>query len=200
MSPEVVKHLDADVTVIAFYDYENYSTDFNFDELFNKYERVHLIAWSYGVWAAWRCLECYSDRFETSIAINGTLYPISRDYGISREVFDLTLSSFSEKSRDVFYSRMCRNSMNDFMKHPPLRDVESQHRELLALRDDILKESEVDSLLFKNAFAGQKDVIVPFRSQVNWWKNRVKLQEKPFPHYPFFSWKSWNEIIEDATR
>ena len=58
--------------------------------------------------------------------------------GYRRISSSATLDGFSERARDSFFRRMCdgRDACGEFLPHAPLRDVEDQRRELLALARD----------------------------------------------------------------
>ena len=103
-----------------------------------RYPAADLVAWSMGVWAAATVFGSAGARFDKAVAVNGTGRPIDDEYGIPAGLFHATLDNFSERARDSFFRRMCdgRDACGEFLPHAPLRDVEDQRRELLALARD----------------------------------------------------------------
>ena len=127
MDENVVNHLDSeDYDVLMFYDYNSLDTDFDF-ELLEAYYEKNLIAWSMGVMVATKILPLTRHfvtpspargegmGFQTGnlstcvappargegikVAINGTLRPIDKEYGIHPKIYDLTIKGFNEKRK-----------------------------------------------------------------------------------------------------
>ena len=122
-----------------FCNYSQLQVDEKITQNFDEYDHVILIGWSMGVWAGQKLFADISERFSRTIAINGTLCPISDRFGIPEKIFDSTLSGFAEKARTRFYRRMCRDKTNLelFLANQPQRTLESQQVELKVLRENV---------------------------------------------------------------
>ena len=86
MGPEPFKELvHGPVDVIMVYDYRNLD-DFEISTLLPDTRRLHLLAWSMGVWAAGRLLADID--FASATAIGGPCRPIDDKRGIPGQVFE----------------------------------------------------------------------------------------------------------------
>lgn len=165
-----------------------------------RYPATDLVAWSMGVWAAATVFVGPAGRcFEKAVAVNGTGRPIDDEYGIPRGLFHATLEGFSERSRDSFFRRMCdgRDACGEFLPYAPLRDVEDQRRELLALAG-----RAADGLPppgpFTSAVVGTRDRIVPPENQVRYWQGVIPCRTARLPHLPFSRRAGWQEILGET--
>jgi len=200
MDPEPFSHITSNsANVLHIYDYSK----FNFDDVLSelrKYQAINIIAWSMGVWAAQFIPLEIEKKVSFSVAINGTLKPIDKNFGINPSIFNTTLSRFSTEIRDMFFKNMFENSedFNRFSCKAPLRQVEDQKNELENLKKLVLSNKISDHALFDTVITGKNDKIIPARSQKRFWKDISKTIEIDEPHFPFFRWNSWEEIIEFA--
>ena len=130
LDENIVKDLTtSEYDVIMFYDYSNLEIDENIVKEINSYKEINIVAFSFGVWACGYVLrhcealnvgsdiECLpkqsclllqniNSRFKNVIAINGTLIPIDDKFGIPEKIFNLTLSTLSEKTYPRFFKNM----------------------------------------------------------------------------------------------
>ncbi len=102
------------------YDYSTLEPEPGFMREAGRYSRITIVAWSFGVWVA---QHTELPPIERAIAINGTLHPVNEEQGISPQVFQATLSTWSEESRQRFNRRMCGTSevRNHFSSMSPDR-------------------------------------------------------------------------------
>lgn len=179
-------HQDFDV-----YTLNNFNIERPITENFSTYSEKHLIAWSLGVFFA----NFDSNNFNQKIAINGTLNPIDKNEGILPEIFDGTINTWNEKNREKFYLRICGNTENyqKFLQIAPNRDYNEQKEELIFIKNEIEKANNRNET-FNKSICGLGDNIFSVKSQKNFWKN-IAI-EVNIPHFPFFFFNSWNEIIE----
>ncbi|MFV0435891.1 MAG: pimeloyl-ACP methyl esterase BioG family protein [Desulfopila sp.] len=93
-----------------------------------SYAELTLVAWSMGVWAGQRLFAGEGNRFARTIAINGTLCPVSDRFGIPGELFVGTLSGWSELARKKFYHRLTadRDTEKEFLVRQPRRTLIDQ--------------------------------------------------------------------------
>lgn len=189
--------------VFMFYDYSIIS---NFDnkeieDIINKYRSVDLIGWSMGVWAASYLLKNYKHKFENAIALNGTLFPIDDNYGIPDKIYQLTIDNFSDTGRKLFNKRMCVKSeiFNEFENTKPQRSIEELKQELIVLKESILN-NQIDNNIYNKALISKNDKIIPFENQMRFWDGKICCNILEGPHFMFYNWKKWEDIIINAPK
>jgi pimeloyl-[acyl-carrier protein] methyl ester esterase len=164
-------------------------------DLFNRYPRISLIAWSMGVWAGQQLFAPWAHRLHRAIAINGTLCPIDDGFGIPVTVYAATLARFNGAGRLKFYRRMCqkREILETFLTHQPKRSLASQRLELAALHKQVSCQPPQSSLYSRVVISSQ-DLVMPTASQLAFWQghNILSLEGS---HFPFYRWESWDEML-----
>lgn len=158
------------------------------------YTRIHLIAWSLGVWVAAKLLADtkVSHQFCTSLAINGTLNPIDAKDGIPPEIFDGTIENWEDVcAREKFGLRVSGTT-----ESLTLRSPENQHAELLAMHQ-LIKASPPPRNIFSTALIGTRDRIFSPVAQRHFWSHceGVTIIEKPILHDPFVNLHSWEVVL-----
>lgn len=156
------------------------------------YPRIHLIAWSLGVWVAAYVLKDQQLPLVTRLAINGTLNPIHAQDGIPPEIFDGTLENWHDvRAREKFGLRV--SGTTDSLT---LRSPENQHAELRAMHQLILASPQPHNI-FTTALIGTRDRIFPPVAQRHFWSQceGVTVIEKPIIHDPFVDLQSWEEVL-----
>lgn len=204
--------------------------------IFDQYKEINIIAWGVGVWAATVQFGNYLNHLEPvskfktlrllrkikkTVAINGTLCPISNIWGIQQDVFDNMIVNLET---DVKNKCTCEtsNHLHQFnLKTCGQQTVYEQYKTIAPQRglEDILNElkSIRDHFVFNNTIFWSKtiianqDIIIPAKNQIRFWseyklgvdwpnKRNFNLHDFSIeyidaPHYPFFQWKKWDEII-----
>jgi pimeloyl-[acyl-carrier protein] methyl ester esterase len=182
--------------VLILYDYTYPGIDLDLEEISRRYTKASLVAWSLGVWAAAELFKSTPIEFADSIAYAGTLEPCSDKYGIPVQIFEASMRQWNVTTRKKFERRIC-SPVPEAAKHfaTPERLPAEQCAELLAMRarmDDV----ELQEDLFKYAVVCGKDHIFPGKSQLAAWKEQnITIIEKPWPHYPFYNFKSWRDLV-----
>lgn len=181
--------------VYMLYDYRQLSMPAEVDRMFEKYNDIHLIGWSMGVWVGQRLFADKRERLSGSLAVNGTLCPIDDRYGIPKDIFAETLTTFNEAARSRFYRRMCREKSNlrSFLARQPVRTIDDQKEELAALRD-MADCIEVDEAIYRQIIVAEYDWIIPTENQKNYWQGRRVVSVAGF-HYLFNLWQSWDHLL-----
>lgn len=184
--------------VVMFHDYHRVAEPCGLEGLRDTYQRLVLVAWSMGVWAAACAQSTERVEFDRSVAINGTCRPIDDRYGIPRAAYRATAARFSERARDVFYRRMCGDGefLRRFEACLPQCALDDQRSELLAIRTQFGAAGEPAPYVFDRAFVGTGDAIVPGENQQRFWKPRAAVRTLDMPHFPFFH-LTWAEIVND---
>jgi len=162
-----------------------------------RYGSITVVAWSFGVWAA---QHVELPPIKRAIAINGTRYPVNAERGICPEVFQATLATYSEKSRDRFNRRMCGSGEAHalFSSMSPDRSAADQHEELERLQEHFLTQGASDGTVwhYDHAIIGGRDLIFPAERQYCAWKALPKTVIADMPHFPFFHFRNLPEVLE----
>ena len=185
---QAFKHLKVsdDLDVLMLYDYTL------LDELqdFSAYKKVHLVAWSLGVFAANKVLA--DMKFASAKAINGTLKPIDENEGIAPAIFQGTIDFWSEVARIKFNRRMCGAYSKQFTTS---RSIESQKAELISLQKQILN-SPIPKNIFQEVVISLKDKIFMHQAQEkHWTQAKIPITIINEPHYYFPTLKNWKDLL-----
>lgn len=194
MDTNAIKHLDfGKFDVCMFY---NYSDEFSLNIDLSKYPKIHVITWSFGTWVAAKVYRLFNFEISKTFVFNGTFEPIDEKYGISPRLFKQTLKNWSQKTRHKFFIRMLggQKQFNEYQSILPNRQVENQKNELKNLYNQILN-NKISELPTDCAIIGREDLIFTYKNQHNYWENKTKIIEMNLPHYPFYVFKKWAEII-----
>ncbi|MEE4241571.1 MAG: pimeloyl-ACP methyl esterase BioG family protein [Desulfopila sp.] len=166
------------------------------EKLRRSYRSLILLSWSMGVSYGQRMFAKSAGCFTFRIACNGTLCPVNDEYGIPPAVFKATLDNFSSTARAKFYQRMCRpgSHLDVFLENQPKRSLNSQKCELKTILQEAEQEEEVRSM-YSHVLISSKDRIFPSKNQHQFWRSSdVKTIDEP--HFPFYRWTSWDNLIE----
>ena len=194
MDPAPFRSIPAiDHDLLMVYDYREIEPA-SIIKLTEKYDSLHLVAWSMGVWIAGKFLSKYKDFFASSIAINGTLTPIDDQLGIPVKAFDTMINDFSPAVLDGFYRDMFdqQDQAQQFFSNRPNRSPESILSELQTLRH-LYSEHGPGEDIFDRKIVGSRDKIFPARSQLRSW-SKEKCERIQAAHFPFYDWSSWDLI------
>ena len=180
MDEAVVSHLEyEDFDVLMFYDYNSLITDFDFKCL-DKYIDKYLISWSMGVMIATN----FGIKYNSAVAINGTLKPIDEKYGIHPKIYDLTINGFNEKGQ----KRFIKTIFNDDFMPAINRNIEEQKSELSAIKGYRADEKFV----YNKVFISNSDKIIPTKNQIAYWNKNANLEGN---HCPFDLFNRWSEFL-----
>lgn len=199
LDENIVNHLNSDeYDVVMFYDYDNFETLNNIISQINNYKELNVIAWSFGVWACGTTIDNF-DKLKNVIAINGTLIPIDNNFGISKKMFNLTLSNLSEITYPKFFKNMFSKEA-DFSKLSH-RNIENQKQELVQIQELSSKNTcNENNVFFNKIIIGSQDKIISAKNQLNFWEESksahiIKIE---CGHYIFDLFKTWDEILNYA--
>lgn len=181
--------------------YYNYSAD---EPLIlpdpKTYKSITMIGWSLGIWAAEHLSGKMDLKPDLSIAVNGTPYPADDIYGIPLEVFEGTLNRLSEKALEKYYLRIFgdKKMLEKYRDRTSQRSLESLREELRWMYNRIMETHELN-YKWNIAVASPEDRIFPFNNVHEFWSKRssTKIVTIDAPHYPFFKWNNFREMIED---
>ncbi|WP_430814800.1 DUF452 family protein [Carboxylicivirga sp. RSCT41] len=165
----------------------------------NGYEKVAVVAWSFGVWVAQVSLFPLKEKLCTALAINGTTRPVDKNFGIPAPIAMGTLSGLNEKNLAKFQRRMFSDkyAWQQFADNKPQREFEEVKNELFLLLQHF-KVEKLNGEFYKQAIVGSNDMIFPTTNQLRFWEQDAKVHELESGHFCFYSFNSWDEIINLA--
>lgn len=195
-------------------------------QIFSNYREIYIIGWGFGVWCASGAFDKYLLRLnhmghfhelkfwakiKRTIAINGTLIPISRTWGITPHSFNQTVALLPDSIvMEKFLHRMCHSKKeHDFYTaNAPHRDAVHAKEELVTIKENLFLSN---SLTWDTAIIGDNDLIFKTQRQKLFWGNYSSISdgyipgtrrrfhhriiEIPGSHYLFNRFSSWNEIL-----
>lgn len=151
---------------------------------FSGYENIYLIAWSMGIYMSTQVTVPVTQK----IAFCGTGNPIDRKEGISPRTYQLTITSFSEKTMPAFCDKIG-------FPLDSTRSAKELQQELIALQNYTFPKTA----FFDCAFIAENDTIFPREAQEQYWsKHAKKTIYLQTTHYPFQIFSSFQEIITMA--
>jgi pimeloyl-[acyl-carrier protein] methyl ester esterase len=162
------------------------------------YDKITLIAWSLGVWAAEYLISKTGIVPDLSIAVNGTPLPVDDQFGIPLNVFEGTLNNITEENIEKFYLRVFGDKRTYLLNidRVPRRTLKSLHDELRWMYNRIMEQNEP---CFKWTYSviSEKDRVFPEKNLRNYWfKDKdTKPIVLPLPHYFFHKWSSFTDFI-----
>lgn len=189
--------LKSSCDVLFVYDYENP----NFPEFnFSKYEKINLLAFSYGVYAS-SIAKLPSDlNIEKKVAINGTLIPVNDTYGVPLRQFELTEKMDSQtvvKFRErLFGGEKAKEHFELFEQNLTQRSAKSCTDELVGMKKYVPLFSALDKD-FDKVYVAKYDRCVPTRNQINFWQNlkNKTIIELECGHFPFYNYDNIEELL-----
>ncbi len=190
-------HIDTNgFDVLMFYDYKSLDNEDNLIAEIKSYARIHLIAWSFGVWLSQYFCEKYQVKPDYRVAINGTLCPVDDQYGIQNAIVTGTLTQLNERNLMKFQMRMVggKKAFEKFQAVKPEISWEEQQYELKALAAHFKMPLQYDNG-FDKVFIGLQDNIFAPQNQLNFWEGKTRIVQINAPHFCFFQFKTWKEFI-----
>jgi biotin synthesis protein BioG len=163
------------------------------------YEKITLIGWSLGVWAAEYLSQKTGIKPDVTIAVNGTPIPADDQYGIPLNIFEGTLNNISAENVEKFYLRMFgdKKSYEANIGRLPHRTLKSLHDELRWLYNRTMEQKE-PGFKWDYAVTSESDRVFPSKNFDSYWKkeNNTKHIILPYPHYIFHKWDSFSDFIK----
>ena len=182
-----------DFDVLILYDYNTLEVP----EI-PKYKKYYLISWSIGVFTAY-ILKNKLPKFDLKIAINGTPYPVDDNKGIPLKPFLLTLKHAKQGLEGKFYQNIfdTTKDFETYNENQVKRTVDNRVDELNNLYK-LIKQTQINyESFYDKAIISQNDIIIPTKNQINFWQNNTKsIKMLESGHFPFYNFKSWEEILQ----
>ncbi len=195
-------------------------------QIFNYYREIYIIGWGLGVWCASAAFDKYLvrlghfgqfrelkfwARIKRAIAINGTLIPISKTWGITPHSYKKTLDALPDSNiMENFLHHMCqgKKEYEFYISHSPQREATEAKEELDTIEKELFLSN---SLTWDTAIISEDDIIFKTHRQKAFWENysnisdgyipgtrrkfNLKMVNIPGSHYMFNRYHSWEEIL-----
>lgn len=198
--PHMLDHLQlpSDSDLMIFHNYIECHIDPKILAKIKSYPEIHLISWSFGVWMAdYICLQ-YNIQPTTTLACNGTLWPIDDTRGIPPHIASATLKHLNESSLKKFRRRMLgsQSALHALDKRPnPLRSASELYQELEILYNRFAQQ-KINHRFYQKAIVGLHDMIFPVSAQYRaWQEDKVECLTIEAPHFCFQHISNWNELL-----
>ncbi|RBW62827.1 pimeloyl-ACP methyl esterase BioG family protein [Ruegeria sp. A3M17] len=151
-----------------------------------QYDRVNLIAFSFGVASAGHWLAQTGYFPDRLIAISGTLCPADPERGIAPDMIRATADNLTEASLAKFCRRAGLNGP------VPEIDMEAAQAELHAVID----RGGAPEVAFDRIWIPQRDRIIPPPAQEAAWAHQQSAaRDIATPHVPFRDGQNWQEWV-----
>ena len=163
----------------------------------HSYEEVVLVAWSFGVWmAAQLCPWPLRATCSEGIALGGTLQPVDARFGLAPEQFENMLASFDAEKLHSFYQAMFDEPAHAelFLANLPQRSLTELRAELAFLHAASVHTPTALDIFSHHVITG-RDRIFSGRNQARAWGRQTAACTMPWPHFPFYSFRSWGELL-----
>ncbi len=162
------------------------------------YDKITMIGWSLGVWAAEYLMPKTGIIPDVTIAINGTPVPADNQYGIPLKIFEGTLNNITEQNIEKFYFRMFGDKETYLrnIERVPHRTLKSLHDELRWLYNRIMEQKE-PGFRWDYAVTSEVDRVFPSANLESYWSREQNTKHiiVPLPHYFFHKWASFTDFI-----
>ena len=164
-------------------------------DCFAGYERLHLIAWSMGVWVAAHLLADQAASFASCTAIGGTLTPVDKQRGIPPEIYADMADNFNQETLESFYRNMfdSEEQLALFLANRPQRGLDELHTEMVAFRNWFHQYGEASDL-FTQKIVTSRDRIFSGRNQLRAWGKDCSTVRN-WPHFPFSLLADWRDLL-----
>jgi len=162
------------------------------------YEKITLIGWSMGVWAAEYLSLKTGIIPDVTIAINGTPIPADDQYGIPVRLIEGTLNNITEGNMEKFYLRMFGDKKTYLINidRIPKRNLKSLQDELRWLYNRIMEQKE-PGFRWDYSVTSEINRVFPAENLNNYWGKEITTKhiKIPLPHYFFHKWNSFTDFI-----
>ncbi|WP_170401883.1 pimeloyl-ACP methyl esterase BioG family protein [Ruegeria arenilitoris] len=151
-----------------------------------QYDRVNLIAFSFGVASAAHWLTQTGLQPDRLVAVSGTLSPADAEHGIAPDMIRATVDQLCTAS----FAKFCRRA--GLETAAPAIEIDAARAELFG----VIERGTAPDRKFDRVWIPQRDRIIPTRAQQAAWAGQQDaVREVSAPHVPFAAGQSWKEWI-----
>lgn len=169
--------------IAVLWDYRDFGLDWSFT---GRYVEICIVAWSLGVYAAAVSTAPIQGKITKRIAVNGTLTPVDRRYGIPPVVFAGTADHLDERNLQKFYRRVCGSmaAYRAFSVNMPSRDIDGLVDELRMFLTPPLFSMPVDKRWDLAVICSDDAIFPPVNQWRAWQGTPIRMLEGA--HLPDF--------------
>ena len=196
-----------DIDILMYYGYSDLKlNNSSLKNIINsdKYLNIYLIGFSLGVGVLGYLLnDKLIDKVKRVIAINGTLEPIDDDKGIPKQIFENTIKYWDQENKTNFIKRMCRDqaAIDKYRSNLPKISLSDEKNELVNLYGIFNDTDVIIKNYFDTVIISGNDRIFPTENQNAYWIGKAKIiKYDKTPHFIFYKWNSWEELLKDVTK
>ena len=140
-----------------------------------------------------------SARIEKSVAINGTMQPVSSEFGMDPERYHQTIAQMSAAAFREFVFLVAGDAAQFRKIFRFALPYETLHMQAgLSYFQDIQDHGPV-MLAWSHAILSKKDLVFPYERLLAFWTQYkvpgISLEDG---HFPFFRWLSWNDLFSES--
>lgn len=151
------------------------------------YDRVRLLAFSFGVASVAHWLADNALRLSRKVAVNGTSFPADAERGIAPDLVAATADNLSTAS----FARFCRRA--GLNGTPPDLNISAARAELRCIAD----RGPAAEINFDRVWISDNDRIIPTSAQEAAWSTQPDVVRRiSGPHVPFSRGQSWGAWFE----
>ena len=168
--------------IMVIWDYRELVYDWS---RLDRYEEICFVAWSMGVFAASVTIHEILPRITKSIAVCGTLDPVSDTMGIPTAIYRGTAEGLNAGNLRKFHRRMCLDAEHyaAFREMAPRRDIVGLKEELYALETHTIFHAP-QVRRWDLAIIGRHDRIFPPANQARAWRGTAPVAITDAAHLP----------------
>jgi pimeloyl-[acyl-carrier protein] methyl ester esterase len=166
-----------------------------------KYGKILVVGYSMGVMAAEGFMQKTHLNPSATIAINGSVRPVSDEYGIGIEQYRVFNKGLTENSYKTFIFNMSGSAavFRRYLRSSPGMDIPALQHELTAI--ETLQETIEAYRPWDKVILCEGDNIFPYEGLRKYWKDSCsEFIIFDAPHYPFFLWENWDEILQISAK
>ncbi|MCU4156142.1 DUF452 family protein [Carboxylicivirga sp. A043] len=182
--------------VLMLNDYRDLTMPEEVFEFMEVYQKISVVAWSFGVWVAQVALYPLKETLRHTIAINGTLQPVDKEFGIPAPIALGTLSGLNDKNLEKFQRRMFsdKSHWKQFVDNKPQRGFDEVKNELFLLLQHF-KVQKLKDDFYNTAVIGRSDLIFSASNQLSYWEGKADVVKVSGGHFCFYDFSNWYDII-----
>ncbi|WP_298850251.1 DUF452 family protein [uncultured Ruegeria sp.] len=152
----------------------------------DQFDRIDLLAFSFGVASAAHWLTHTKFRPDRLVAVSGTLHPACTERGIAPEMIRATADQLSS----VNFAKFCRRA--GLSAEFPGLDIQHAQKELHA----VIQRGSAPDPGFDRVWIPARDRVIPTKSQEAAWASASDMIKRVAgPHVPFRPGQSWEEWL-----
>lgn len=182
--------------VLVFWDYGSQQTLPSIE----NYRSITVVGYSMGVLMA----SCYftlfpSARIEKCVAINGTMQPVSSEFGMDPNPYHQTIAQMSATAFREFVFLVAGDAAQFRKIYRFTLPYETSHMQSGLIYFQEIQDLKPVPLVWSQAILSKKDLVFPYERLLAFWtQQNIPVFSLDEGHFPFFNWQAWNDLFSDT--